>query len=151
MRIDNDCFKNNQTQIAKILPNSGSLFDLNLDDEDEKLENTCNKTKYNITILYVPQPKKEVDLCNNKTNEIPCIGNSCAKEILKKLFIRELLETKKLKHKLIGLYFERKRKKIKENQKKEKLISSKDSPPLFIQTDIEKYIKIFFIFLFFVE
>lgn len=138
MRIDNDCVKDNLTQIAKIPSTSGSLFDLNLDDEDEKLDNTCNKTKYNITILYVPQPKKEVDICNNKTNEIPCIGNSCAKEILKKLYIRELLETKKLKHKLIGLYLERRRKKIKEDEKKEKIISSKDSPPLFIQTDIEK-------------
>ena len=55
------------TQIAIII-STLSLFDLNLNYDDEKLDNTCNKNKYNIANLYVPQPKKEVDICYKKTN-----------------------------------------------------------------------------------
>jgi len=147
IRLEGDCAISNSTRIQKLQPIE-SLFDLKIDDDENDLKtNSCNKTKYNITIVYVRE--KDNITCNeteyppkpkyNDTLKLPCIGNACGQEVLKKLFIREMLETKKLKHKLVKMYLERKRLKI-QNEEKNKLFgeSSKNQPPIFNQSDFEK-------------
>ncbi len=158
IKLCNDSNRNNLTHIEKINPIE-SIFDLKIDDENDENNNSCNKTNYNITLVYVPENKPLNITCNktivpipdsqsNKTDIIPCNKTNicapnqmscCAEDILKKLFLKEILETKKLKHKLIKLYLERKRLK-KEKEKQNKIFAkiNIDKPPIFNVTDFEK-------------
>ncbi len=144
VRLKGDCLSSNSTKVLKVQPME-SLFDLKIDDdENDSKSNSCNKTNYNVTIVFVSE---KLNLTCNETVtkpkclniSDPCANGACAKDVLKKLFIREMLETKQLKHKLITLYLERKRLKMRKEEKSQLLEQSRiNKPPLFNHSDFDK-------------
>lgn len=119
------------------------------DDENDVHSNSCNKSDYNVTIIYVP-PEKKLN-CKNETSPKPlptdeksnskehhCIGKTCSQCILKKLLVKEMIETKKLKSKLVRIYLERKKRKIMEKSNALSGDKLKKKPPLFNASDLEK-------------
>lgn len=139
-----ECSSNNSTKIDNSRPRE-SLFELKIEDDEDTKINSCNKTDYNITIVYLPE--KENKTCKEKQaipKQLPTkdcnstCQNNChhVQEILRKLYLTELLETKKLKHKLIRIYLERKKRKLKEEEIKNAFRYARETPPLFNQTDM---------------
>lgn len=137
-----DCDSNNMTKIQK-LNYRDSLFDLKIGDDDEANINSCNKKNINITIACV-NDKGNQTINESKINPEPekpykgdC-GNNNFEQMLKKLYLTEMLETKKLKHRLIRIYLERKKNKIHNQEFKKASLLAKLTPPSFAQKSFQK-------------